>query len=145
MNNFEIRLAVESDLNIVNSFLRKMEQKDIDLEKLVNHPYDRYYIYKLDGIDVGFLSISVIVDRMELNYVYVNPLYRGKHIASDLMDYMIKKASIANLDNISLEVSVENKVAIELYKKYEFDTQAIREKYYNDSVDALLMVRWLKK
>lgn len=145
MKNYKIRLAKIEDLEIINYFLGKMKQKDIDNERLASHPYERYYIYCFEGIDVGFLSLSCMIDRMELNYIYVNPLYRGKNIGSHLMDFIIEKANSEDFDNISLEVAVDNQAAIKLYVKYGFDTQAIREKYYNDSIDAILMVRWLKK
>ena len=41
---------------------------------------------------------------------------------------------------ITLEVSKENKAAIELYKKFNFNEVAIRKGYYN-GVDGILMER----
>jgi ribosomal protein S18 acetylase RimI-like enzyme len=56
------------------------------------------------------------------------------------MDHLIELGKNKNITNITLEVNVENKYAIKLYEKYNFQIVAKREKYYN-GVDGYLMER----
>ena len=87
---------------------------------------------------MGFISYSIIYDRIELNHIAVLEEYRNKHIATKLMDYMFKNNLYIN--SYSLEVNVNNIAAINLYKKYGFKQEAIRKNYYVNE-DALLMIR----
>ncbi len=101
--------------------------------KITINEFTNLYGYFIDNELVGFIDFSLIFDRIELNYLYVLDRYRNKGIASKLMDVMLK----LNLD-ITLEVNVNNKDAINLYKKYGFEVLTIREKYYN-GIDGYLM------
>jgi ribosomal protein S18 acetylase RimI-like enzyme len=47
---------------------------------------------------------------------------------------------VPNIESISLEVSVLNEAAIQLYLKHGFKVVSLRKAYY-DGVDAYLMVK----
>ena len=85
---------------------------------------------------------SLIYDRIELNYIYVDISYRKKGVASKLMQKMIEDGINEKVINITLEVNQNNKYAIKLYEKYNFTIGAIREKYYQND-NAYLMIREL--
>jgi len=61
-------------------------------------------------------------------------------IASKLMLHMIEDGEKNNIKNVTLEVNVNNKEAIALYKKYGFVICATRQGYYNGE-DGYLMIR----
>ena len=83
---------------------------------------------------------DLIYERCEIEYIAVKKEYRNKKIASKLLEYVINDCKLNNIVNISLEVNVNNISAINLYKKFSFKIEAIREKYFNND-DAYLMVR----
>ena len=87
------------------------------------------------------MSYSIIYERAEVNYIFVLESYRGKKVASKMLDYMIKTCEIC--DNITLEVRKGNSIAISLYKNYGFKEVATRENYYNDE-DGILMMMVVK-
>ena len=95
-----------------------------------NSPYENIYCYKIGDKIVGFISYSVIYERAELNYIAIHKQYRRKGIG--LINNMV--------ENFSLEVNVNNKVAINFYLKNKFEIKATRHNYYADG-DAYLMVR----
>lgn len=97
-------------------------------------PFEETYIYKEDEL-MGLISISRIYDRIEINYLLTIPKYRCLGVASKLMDFVLSLSS-----SISLEVSVVNISAINLYKKYGFRVVK-RIKNYYDSFDGYLMVK----
>lgn len=115
-----------NDLELINSFLTYFDTK-IDI-----NPFRKYLVYE----DKAILVYSLIYDRLEIDYIYVKEEYRGNGIASILLEYLFKKHGYS----CSLEVRVDNKEAINLYKKFNFEIVTIRKNYYKN-VDAYLMIR----
>lgn len=85
----------------------------------------------------GFSIFYKNMDCFELELIVVSEKARNKGIASNLFEYFFKNYCQKG-DEILLEVSCENEIAIKLYKKYGFETINIRKKYYNNS-DAYVM------
>ena len=104
---------------------------------LSNDPFEKVLIYTKEKI-IAVISYSIIYERGEINYIITLPNYRKKGIASKLLEYALN--DMKNCENISLEVSKDNKEAINLYSKYGFKIKTDRKKYY-DGKDAYLMVR----
>ena len=63
--------------------------------------------------------------------------FRNMGIATKLINEIINDYEI---NNITLEVSVDNCVAIKLYEKLGFKSVALRKEYYNGT-DAFLMLK----
>lgn len=122
------------DLKIINEFLKNF---NIKIEEI--SVFQKFLIYKKNNENIGFLDYSLIYDRLEINYIFVNENYRECNIASLLVDYMIEKSECKS---ISLEVNENNAKAINFYKKNKFLEFARRKNYYNNA-DALLMIREL--
>ena len=55
--------------------------------------------------------------RAELNYIVTDEQYRRKGIGQKLLDYAIEDLKNNMVENFSLEVNVNNKVAIKFYLK----------------------------
>lgn len=62
----------------------------------------------------------------------------GKKLLESLINEAKTKSSL-----ITLEVNTENEIAINLYKKYGFETLGKRKKYYNNTYDAYIMTKYL--
>ena len=61
------------------------------------------------------------------------------------MKKMIEESLAHQCLNMSLEVRVSNDKAISLYRKYGFETVALRKNYYEDNhEDAYLMIKQLE-
>ena len=52
-----------------------------------------------------------------------------------------RRIKLAECENITLEVRVSNKVAINLYKSCGFNVVATRKRYYENGEDAYLMLK----
>ncbi len=127
-----------NDIIIINRFLHKFNQSIVKLDD----PFKKYLAYKQDNLFVGFLNYSLIYDRIEIEYIYVNSSYRNKGIASNLINYLVAIGYKNNCTNITLEVRKSNTEAIYLYKKNNFIDVAVRKNYYNNE-DGILMLRKL--
>ena len=94
----------------------------------------RYIVAKdKDGI-IGFAGIRIILDEAHLMNIVVKKEKRGKKIGKLLLENLIKISK-------DVEVNMKNEVAINLYKKFEFNEVGIRKKYYNNVDDALIMTK----
>ena len=132
----------DNSIDQLESLVKNSFSYDIK-EDLTNNFFSKYFIYEENNNIIGFINYSDLYDRFELNYIYVKEEFRNKKIASKLMTYFINIGTNKNIDNITLEVSVDNKIAICLYEKYNFKQVAIRKNYY-DGVDGILMERMMK-
>lgn len=110
---------------------------------LKDDPFAFYVKYE-DSVLKGILSYSLIYDRIEINYLWVNTFYRKKGIGTALLSYLDEVVKNESIKNISLEVECENSSAIHLYKKCGYKIVATRKKYYHGK-DGYLMVKEVVK
>lgn len=129
--------------------IRKINSDEIPLmEEIIKNEFKSSYNNSVfsktlvyDDIS-SFINYSIIYEKAEINYIYVDKSKRGLGISLKLMDAFLN--DLNGVESISLEVSKENEVAINLYKKYGFEIVATRSKYYGN-VDAYLMVKDMVK
>lgn len=109
-----------------------------------NNAFEKCYVYLLNDKIIGFIDFSEIYNRIELNYIWINPLFRGNDYSKDLMNYLINYCLSIDCINITLEVAINNDVAKNLYKQFYFEEVALRKNYYN-GIDGMLMIRKFDK
>lgn len=88
----------------------------------------------------AFLHFSVMYERAEINYIYVENQYRNQKIATSLLLEMLKVLKKKNVKTVTLEVSIQNQSAIAVYEKIGFKKVSFRFRYYNGE-DAILMLK----
>lgn len=86
----------------------------------------------------AILTYFKIYEKIEIEYLYVNDMYRKQGLASLLLDNLIHKYN--DIVNITLEVKESNIIARQLYKNFLFKEVAIRKNYYGNE-DGILMLR----
>lgn len=128
-------IKIINDVRLINDIANNIFNFDIKTTT-----YSKIIGYEIDNKIVGFLVYDLIYERCEIEYIAVLNEYRNKQIASKLLEYLINDCINNKVINISLEVNVNNTSAINLYKKFDFKIEAIREKYFNND-DAYLMVK----
>ena len=84
-----------------------------------------------------FVIFNVIYEKCEIIDIFVKEEYRNNSIAQNLIKEILKDFDV---ENITLEVSKNNKPAINLYEKLGFKAVAPRKNYYSDA-DGLLMLK----
>ena len=91
---------------------------------------------------VGYLKARVIRDEIEIISILIDKKFRKIGIGKNLMYKLLNIALKKKIQNIFLEVSVENLIAINLYKKFNFIKVGKRKNYYYQNgrhVDANIM------
>ncbi|MBR5868546.1 MAG: ribosomal protein S18-alanine N-acetyltransferase [Clostridia bacterium] len=95
---------------------------------------------------VGYVGMQSVLDEGYIMNLCVNPDYRRRGIARQLMDALLKGAEKAELAFVTLEVRESNVPAISLYKSLSFEEVGLRKNYYqNPTEHALLLTRFYKK
>ncbi|WP_319781046.1 ribosomal protein S18-alanine N-acetyltransferase [Maridesulfovibrio sp.] len=95
--------------------------------------------YEEQGILVGYLAYSIVLDEMEVLNLGVHPRFRRKGIGRALMLELMHKCREMNVTRGLLDVKESNAPAIGLYESLGFKQVGIRKKYYPDTrEDALL-------
>lgn len=81
--------------------------------------------------------------RAELVSVAVDPLYRGKGVASALMKSTLRRLRRRGTNRFGLMVKLTNAEARRFYEKYGFTKVRLVRQYYEDGQDGVLMVKVL--
>ena len=79
---------------------------------------------------VGYLKARVTRDELEIISILIDKKFRKVGIGNSLMNDLLNIAFKKKIQNIFLEVSVENLIAINLYKKFNFIKVGKRKNYY---------------
>lgn len=97
-----------------------------------------------EGEIIALVGLKIIVDSAEVLCVATDENYRGKGIATQLMQMAENECENRGVCEINLEVRASND-AVYLYEKCGFETVGRRKNYYSaPTEDALLMTRRLK-
>ena len=116
----------------VDSFHRELTKNKIAM----------YIVAECGGLVVGYAGVWRVEDEGHITNVAVLPEYRGKRIASSLLEEMFDICGKNGIVDYTLEVRVSNFPAISLYEKHGFESEGIRPGYYQDNhEDAMIMWR----
>lgn len=100
-----------------------------------------FYVVGSSGPEiVGYGGEWIIMDEAHITTLAVDPSRHGQRFGERLLIALLQEARYRGARRATLEVRVSNTAALRLYAKYEFETVAIRRKYYQDTnEDALVM------
>ena len=130
-----IKRANKDDVNV---FLEKYFPQYND----TYDPFEAIYVYEHGSI-IGIISLSIIYERSEINYLLVKEENRNNGIGTKLLEYVFDIMNENGVVSVSLEVDTTNNKAINLYKKFGFKEKGIRKRYYGNN-DAYLMIKDLR-
>lgn len=137
--NVKIEKMTKNDIESVLQIQKSQNVKILNrsmLENDVNVSISMYYVAKIGKKVVGFIAAMFLTDHIDIEAIVVDKEYIRRHIASELLDYIIVMASSYKVEKIFLEVRVTNTPAISFYEKYGFKQISIRKKYYENKEDA---------
>lgn len=109
------------------------------LKSALQNPNNILLVVKENENIVGFTCINIILDEATIENIVTKKNMRNKHIASNLMEEIIKICKEKHLSSLTLEVNKSNLPAIKLYQKFNFKNVGLRKKYYNNIDDAIIM------
>lgn len=148
MSDIEIFSMTVNDLEIIKDELEEKFDKFWTygiLKSEIANINSKYIVAKYKEEIVGFAGITVILDESNIMNIVVKKEKRMKGIGNLLLQKLIEISQELGTKFITLEVNINNKPAINLYKKFGFKEVGIRKKYYNSIDDALIMTKEFDK
>lgn len=89
---------------------------------------------------VGFAGMWIMFDEAHVTTIGVHPDERGRGLGELLLIQLFVEAASRGAEMLTLEVRVSNDSAQALYRKYGFERQGVRRRYYSDNgEDAYIM------
>ena len=98
-------------------------------------------VAEIDGEVVGYAGAIIAYDVADIALVAVAPKFRKKGIAQGMLKSLQDALDKLEVASLFLEVRKSNESAINLYTKFGFMPVGIRAKYYEDSEDAIVMLK----
>ena len=146
MELFTVRPMEESDLVVVmylenTCFVAPWGLKELIYE-INDNPVSSLWVIESSthGV-VGFVDYWITFDSATICQICVNPVFRKRGLAAQMMIEVIKDCRANKVRNITLEVREHNDSAIRLYEKCGFKRVLLKEKYYTNGDNAIYMVR----
>ena len=89
---------------------------------------------------LGYAGLWLLIDEAHISTIAVIPEWRGQGLGEFLLVGLLERSLAIQAEIATLEVRVSNRVAQNLYRKYQFQTVGTRRGYYQDNQeDALVM------
>ncbi len=89
----------------------------------------------------AYVCSWLIADELEIQNVATAPDFRQRGCAETLLRHVLRRAAENGARRAFLEVRAGNTAARRLYEKLHFACTGVRERYYPDNEDAILMAR----
>ena len=101
---------------------------------------ERYYVVAhLMGELVGYAGSMYAADEAHVTNIAVAPEFRRRGVGRVLLHALAREAVERNMASLTLEVRVGNQAAQDLYREFGFAPAGVRQRYYENSEDALVM------
>lgn len=98
-----------------------------------------YLVAESDGRLVGYAGLMCLQPIADIQTIAVEPDMEGRGIGSALLAALIEEARARGADDVLLEVRADNPRAQQLYLRFGFEQIHVRQRYYRDGTDALIM------
>ena len=96
------------------------------------------YIAYVNDVAVGYIVYSIAFDEGELIKIVVSKDCRGSGIGCQLLNKTLDILRNTGIGVVFLEVREDNYPAINLYEKIGFEKINIRQKYYDNKINAII-------
>ena len=128
-----IRRLTDDDvepLSVIESASFSMPWSAEDFAALLTKDYCVYYVAELDGEVAGCCGMTNICNEGNIDNVVVAEKFRGRGIATALLERLLEEGDSLGITAYTLEVRVSNTPAIHVYEKLGFVSEGIRPNFY---------------
>ena len=108
-------------------------------EAEMSGPISEALSVEIDGMYAGYMTCRVILDEAHLMNVAIHPDFRRRGYGRRLVQQFLDDCRERGVIVVYLEVRPSNASARKLYRRFGFRTTGVRNKYYENGEDALLM------
>lgn len=107
----------------------------------LNNPLSLWLVATEGPLVVGYIGSQSVEGEADMMNVAVDPLWRRKGIARQLVTELVDRLAENGVHSLSLEVRVSNDGAVCLYEKMGFETVGRRPNYYRHPKEDAFILR----
>jgi len=107
-----------------NTFRRELED---------DNDFSHFMVGRHKNKTIAFIGFTHVLDEAHILTFAVHPKYRRRGVGTQLLTYTLNMAKTLGAKKVTLEVRVSNISAQSLYKRFGFQTIAIRKRFYPDT------------
>ena len=111
--------------------------------ELDENPFSNGWLLKEENQIIAYAFLWETFEMAQLARIGVDPSWRKRGVAKEMMRYLCKRAKEAQCEFMTLEVRQSNIPAIRLYEGCEFIQVNVSKGYYPDGEDAIVMTKAL--
>ena len=132
LNEKDVEVCYELDLKTISLWSKKQWANEFKKKGI------RVFGLFFENLIIGICVFQVVIDEAQINFFVVDKEFRNKGFGSCFMNKIIKQCEKLQINKMFLEVSLDNLVAENFYKNFNFNTVGRRRNYYKNGSDALL-------
>ena len=138
-----IRAMQKKDVNDVHriellSFRSPWSKASIASE--LNNKFAHYLVAERDGKLIGYCGMWVLFDECHITNIAVDPAERRAGVGKSLLLAAMEVGDYYGATSMTLEVRETNRVARDMYRKFDFEQQGYRRRYYSDTGEGALLL-----
>lgn len=134
---------LDSILSIEQESFTTPWPEDSMRKELVDNKLALYVVIEVEEEVIGYAGIWIILNEGHITNIAVKKDFRGYGYGKLLLRGLLYFCDEKEVEMITLEVRKSNIVAQNLYKRYGFIEEGIRNQYYRDNLeDAIIMNRY---
>ena len=106
------------------------------------------WVATADDTIIGYGIVMLAAGEAHVLNLCVSPSFQGRGIGRKLLQHLSRRAQMADIDMILLEVRRSNQIAIDLYHSEGFHELGVRKNYYpgdQGREDAIILARYLAR
>ncbi len=109
--------------------------------ELLENPFSNLLVFEENQAIIGYIDWWITYEQAQLADIAVCPTNRKQGVGQQLLNKALQEAIEEECENMTLEVRISNKRAIQFYEKNGFITVNTRKNYYKDGENAYLMIK----
>ncbi len=99
-----------------------------------------YLVAQEDGKVVGYCGMWVLFDECHITNIAVDPSCRRNGYGKSLLYAAMAVGDLFGATAMTLEVRETNRIAQDLYSKFDFEKQGFRKRYYQDTGEGAILL-----
>ena len=129
-----IRKAVVSDSGIIADIEKECFSSPWSVNQIAEEIVKENVVFlsaEINNVLCGYVSGQLILDEFYISNIAVTNAFRGRGVASLLLDKLINELQNKVCSFVTLEVRESNNSARRLYEKFGFSNLGIRKDFYS--------------
>lgn len=143
INCYQFAKIVQSDLNEIEEIENRCYKNPWKYHHFLselNNPFSFCYKISIINTIIGY-SFSIHTDQnLHINNICIDIPFQKKSFGFQLLNFLTSEAKNQGVRFITLEVSLRNEAACNLYLKHGFKKDKILKSFYTDGSDAQFMM-----